>query len=127
LAESFFALRANPNPRLTSVGAAFSGIYVTDKGFEGAQNYRRWLECYGAEVIHPPKRNSRKPWSKRLRRWIASIRQIVETVYDKLFNTLGLWRERPHEIGGLRARLAAIPWRCTTSVSGSTTSWADLG
>jgi hypothetical protein len=27
LAETFFALRANPNPRLISVGAAFSGIY----------------------------------------------------------------------------------------------------
>jgi hypothetical protein len=38
---------------------------------------------------------------------LASIRQIVETVYDKLFNTFGLWRERPHELGGLRARLAA--------------------
>jgi hypothetical protein len=42
-----------------------------------------------------------------VRRWIASIRQIVETVYEKLFNTLGLWRERPHEIGGLRALLAS--------------------
>jgi hypothetical protein len=90
-----------------SVGSAFSGTYVADKGFEGVENHRRWLECYGAEVIHPPKRNSRKPWSKRLRRWIASVRQIVERVYDKLFNTFGLWRERPHEIAGLRARLAA--------------------
>ena len=35
------------------------------------------------------------------------IRQIVETVYDKLFNAFGLWRERPHELEGLRARLAA--------------------
>jgi hypothetical protein len=77
------------------------------KGFEGEENHRRWLECYGAEVVHPPKRNSKKPWSKRLRRWIAGIRQIVETVYDKLFNTFGLWQERPHEIGGLRARLAS--------------------
>ena len=33
--------------------------------------------------------------------------QIVETVYDKLFNTFGLWRERPHELEGLRGRLAA--------------------
>jgi hypothetical protein len=107
LAESFFAVRANPNPRLISVGAAFSGIYVADKGFEGTENYRRWLECYGAEVVHPPKRNSKMPWSKRLRQWVASLRQIVETVYDKLFNAFGLWRERPHEIGGLRARLAA--------------------
>ncbi|MGF1472710.1 MAG: transposase, partial [Rubrobacteraceae bacterium] len=107
LAETFFALRANPNSRLISVGAAFSGTYVADKGFEGTENHRRWLDHYGAEVLHPPKRNSRKPWSKRLRRWVAGIRQIVESVYDKLFNTFGLWRERSHELGGLRARLAA--------------------
>jgi hypothetical protein len=107
LAETFFAVRANPNPRLISVGEAFFGTYVADKGFEGVDNRRRWLECYGAEVIHPPKRNSRKPWSKRFRQWVASLRQIVETVYDKLFNTFGLWKERPHEIGGLRTRLAA--------------------
>ena len=42
-----------------------------------------------------------------LRRWLAGIRQIVESVYDKLFNTFGLWRERPHELEGLRSRLAA--------------------
>jgi Transposase DDE domain len=107
LAETFFAVRANPHPRLKGAGSAFWGTYVADKGFEGVENHRRWLECYGAEVVHPPKRNSRKPWSKRLRRWIAGIRQIVETVYDKLFNVFGLWRERPHEIGGLRARLAS--------------------
>jgi len=58
--------------------------------------------------MHPPKRNSRKrSWSKRLRRWVAGIRQIVETVYDKLFNTFGLWGERPHELQGLRSRVAA--------------------
>jgi hypothetical protein len=107
LAETFFAVRAAPDPRLRSVGSAFSGTYVADKSFEGVENHRRWLECYGAGVIHPPKRNSKRPWSKRLRRWVASIRQIVETVYDKLFNVFGLWRERPHEIEGLRARLAA--------------------
>lgn len=38
---------------------------------------------------------------------MAGIRQILETVYDKLFNAFGLWRERPHELSGLRARLAA--------------------
>ena len=107
LAETFFAVRAYPDPRLKSVGSAISGTYVADKGFEGAENHRRWLEDYDAEVIHPPKRNSRKPWSKRLRQWVASIRQIVETVYDKLFNTFGLWRERAHDLQGLRARLAA--------------------
>ena len=108
LAETFFNIRANPNPRLKSVGLAFMGAYVADKGFEGEENHRRWSENYGADVIHPPKRNSRKgSWSKRLRRWIAGIRQIVESVYEKLFTTFGLWRERPHELEGLRSRLTA--------------------
>jgi Transposase DDE domain len=108
LAETFFAVRAQPNPRLPSAGPEARVPYVADKGFEGAENHRRWLECYGAEVIHPPKRNSKKrSWSKRLRRWVAGLRQIVESIYDKLFNTFGLWRERPHELEGLRARVAA--------------------
>jgi hypothetical protein len=108
VAETFFAVRHRPNSRLPSVGSAFSsGAYVADKGFEGEENHRRWQESYGVRIILPPKRNSRKPWPKRLRRWVARIRQIVESVYDKLFNTFGLWRERPHELEGLRARLAA--------------------
>ena len=107
MAETFFAMRAYPNERLISVGSATSGPYMADKGFEGAENHLKWLHHYGARVIHPPKRNSKKAWSKRLRRWVASIRQIVESTYDKLFNTFGLWRERPHKLQGLRARLAA--------------------
>src|SRR5215207_10573798 len=107
VAETFFAVRHRPNPRLPSVGSAFSsGPYVADKGFEGEENHRRWLDRYGVRILHPPKRNSRKrSWPKRLRRWVARIRQIVESVYDKLFNAFGLWRERPHELEGLRARL----------------------
>ena len=31
----------------------------------------------------------------------------METVYDKLLNAFGLNRERPHEVGGARARPAA--------------------
>jgi hypothetical protein len=80
---------------------------VVDKGFEGADNHLRWLGRYGARLICPPKRNAREVWPKRLRRWVAGIRQIVESTYDKLFNTFGLWRERPHQLSGLRARLAA--------------------
>jgi hypothetical protein len=108
MAETFLAARHHPNLRLSSVGRAASGCYVADKGFEGVENHRRWLECYGARIIHPPKRNSRgRSWPKRLRRWVASIRQIVETVYDKLLNAFGLHWDRPHELSGARARLAA--------------------
>jgi hypothetical protein len=108
-AETFFGVRASPNGRLISAGSLCPGPYVADKGLEAEENHRRWLEDYTAEVIHPPQRSSRKrSWPKRLRRWVASIRQeVVETVYDKLFNALGLWRERPHELEGLRAPLAA--------------------
>ena len=90
-AETFFAVRHRPNPRLASVGSAFSsGPYVADKGFEGEENHRRWLERYGARVAHPPKRNSRKPWPKRLRRWLAGIRQVVEWNYNGLVDTFSL-------------------------------------
>lgn len=35
LAETFFAVRHTPHPRLASVGAPALGVYVTDRGFEG--------------------------------------------------------------------------------------------
>lgn len=108
MAETFFYLRAHPDMRVPSIGKANSGqYYPVDKGFEGYQNQTRWEEVYGAYVICPPKRNSRNPWPKALRRWVASIRQMVETVFDKLHNTFRLNRERPHLLGGIRTRLAA--------------------
>jgi hypothetical protein len=55
----------------------------------------------------PPKRTSRQPWSKQARRWLAGVRQIIETVYDKVHHTFGLSRERPHTLTGFQARLAA--------------------
>ena len=107
LAETFFALRHNPDPGLTSVGKPALGYYIVDKGFEGEDNRLRWKESLGAEVICPPKRNGKRVWPKKLRRWMAGIRQIIETVYDKLINTFRLGRERPHDLAGFQARLAA--------------------
>src|SRR5918995_1922664 len=101
VAETFFAVRARPNPRIGSAGSAALGPYVLDKGFEGAENHRRWLDNYGARLICPPKGNAREVWPKRLRRWVAGIRQIVESVYDKLFNAFGLWRGGGHQLRGL--------------------------
>ena len=107
LAETFFALRRHPHAGLASVGAPACGPYVVDKGFEGHANQQIWWRVYGAQVICPPKRNSRAPWPKRLRRWRAGVRQIVETVYEKLWHTFRLDRERPHDLSGFQARLAA--------------------
>jgi hypothetical protein len=107
LAETFFALRRQSHPGCLSVGKPALGPYVSDKGFEGQTAHARWWHCYGAQVMCPPKRNSRQPWSKRRRRWLAGVRQIVETVYDKVHHTFGLGRERPHTLAGFQARLAA--------------------
>src|SRR5262245_58645153 len=107
LADTFFALRRWPQPGLPSVGAPALGPYVVDKGFEGQENHVMWWQTYGAQVLCPPKRNSKTPWPKPLRRWLAGLRQIVETVYDKLQHTFRLDRERPHDLSGFRVRLAA--------------------
>jgi DDE family transposase len=107
MAETFFALRRHPHPGLTSVGAPAFGPYIVAKGFEGQANQATWWRAYGAQVICPPKRNSRSPWPKRLRRWLAGGRQIVETVYEKLHHTFRLDRERPHDLSGFQARLVA--------------------
>ena len=107
LAETFFNLRANPNPRLISVGSAFWGLRCR-QGLRGRRKppalvRELWCRCHPSAQAQLQKAKL----VQRLRRWVAGIRQIVETVFDKLFNTFGLWRERPHEIAGLRARLAA--------------------
>ena len=107
LAETFLAARRYANPRLASVGQPTGGPYVADKGFEGQANHQRWLDEYGAELICAPRQDSPHPWPKQLRRWLASIRQIVETVHDKLLHTFRLDRERPHALVGFQARLAA--------------------
>ena len=107
LAETFFAARQHPSAPLPSVGAAAQGVYVADKGFAGDQLHRRWQAQYGAEVVSPPHQRSKVRWSKDWRRWLAGLRQIIETIYEKLLNTFRLARERPHALDGFQARLAA--------------------
>jgi len=104
MAETFFALRRHPDPRLPTVGAPTLGYYVTDKGFEGKENHRRWRLLYGAVIVATPQQG---PWPKAWRHLVASVRQIVETVYDKIYHVFRLDRERPHELSGFQVRLAA--------------------
>jgi hypothetical protein len=106
LAETFFAARAHPSPPLKSVGAPAQGVYVADKGFAGDLLHRYWQAAYGVQVVSPPHQRSKVHWSKPWRRWLAGLRQIVESIYDKLLNTFRLARERPHILDGFQARLA---------------------
>jgi Transposase DDE domain len=111
LAESFFALRQHPDPRLPSVGAPARGPYLADKGFYGRHQHHQWQERYAVTVICAPQRHTREqphPWPKEWRRWLAGLRQIVETVNEKLLHSFRLERERPHTLAGFRARLAAM-------------------
>lgn len=107
LAETFLAARAEPRAGLSCVGDYSWVPYLTDTGFEGAERHEHWRAEYGAEVITPPKRSAKKNWPKPWRKYLAGLRQIVETINDKLLNTFGLSRERPHCLAGLQARLAA--------------------
>lgn len=107
LAETFFAARAAADRRLPSAGAATSDRYVADMGFAGREREARWAAAYGAVVVCPPQTGSRRAWPKPLRAWLAGIRQVVESVNHRLLDAFGLDRERPHELAGLQARLAA--------------------
>jgi hypothetical protein len=108
LAATLFAARHAPSPRLPGAGLPAQGSYVADKGFAGERPQRQWKDLYQVDLVTPPhQRSSRQRWPKALRRWLASLRQIIETVNDKLLNTFRLARERPHDVTGFQARLAA--------------------
>lgn len=107
LAETFFAARAAPQPALASVGTPTSDCYVADMGFAGKDCTQRWRRDLAAVVICPPQSDSRRAWSKPWKTWLAGLRQVIETVNHRLLSSCGLARERPHELSGLRTRLAA--------------------
>jgi hypothetical protein len=108
LAETLFALRLRPDPRLPSAGLPASGPYLADKGFAGHQWQGHWWAEYGVRTLCLPQANSHPHWPQALRRWQVSLRQIVETVHAKFAQAWRLRRERPHCLGGLLARLSAM-------------------
>lgn len=107
MAEELFAARKAQTSLLPSAGKPALGHYVVDKGFQGVLNHQRWSLLYGAQVVCAPRRDSKDAWSTDMLRWLSGIRQIVETVFDKLKHTFRLDRERPHCLIGFAARLAA--------------------
>lgn len=107
LADTFFAARAAPDPRLPGVGAPVSDRYVADMGFSGRECEARWAAEAGAVVVCPPQSDSARAWPKPLRRWLAGLRQVIETANDRLLAAFRLATERRHALDGLQARLAA--------------------
>jgi hypothetical protein len=62
--------------------------------------------CYGAEVISAPHQRESCALVQTVAT-LAGLRQIIETISDKLLNTFRLGRPRPHALDGFQARLAA--------------------
>jgi hypothetical protein len=106
LAETMLALRHQHDPPIPSVGRPALGHYVADAGFVGQPNHERWRLLYEAHVVCQPSHKS-TPWPKALRRWLHSLRQIVETVYGRLMEFFRLDKERPHSLDGFQANLSA--------------------
>lgn len=107
MAQSFLAQRSLGMPQITSVGQAYHGFYVMDKGFSGPHLHRSWEQTFDVGIVCAPQTGHGEPWPKPWRKWLASLREIVETVHEKLLNTFRLDLERPHHIGGLLTRIAA--------------------
>jgi hypothetical protein len=103
-------LPGEPAVCLNSVGKPAEQVYLADKGFQGPKTHTRWQALYGAQVFAPPQDNqvpAKHPWPRGLRRKLAGMRQIVETVVEKLEHAFALLEERPHTVDGFGARLAA--------------------
>lgn len=107
MADTFLAARCGQGTGWAGAGPVLDGPYLTDKGFEGKDWHRRWRSVYGVQVLCPPKTQNPISWPKALHRWVARLRQIIETVYGRLHHVFGLDKERPHNLWGFRARLSA--------------------
>lgn len=108
MAELFLEMRHRQTGQWPWIGAPVEGrIYVLDKGFSGPSLHLKWQQRHGVAIFCAPQKGHGPRWPKPLAQWVASLRQIVETVHDKLLNCFRLARERPHCLGGIFARVAA--------------------
>jgi hypothetical protein len=92
---------------LVAAGKAAHQPYVADRGFNGARWQHHWQALYQATVITVPPDNVAHPWSWDWKRWLASHRQIVDTVFARLDETFALKRLNAHSYWGQLTRVAA--------------------
>ena len=92
---------------LIAVGSPRPRPYVADRGFNGERWRLQWLQRYEAEVITVPPTNATYSWSHQASRWLASKRQMVDTVFSRLDSVFDLKRLNAHSRWGQYTRLAA--------------------
>ena len=77
---------ARPIGAFQGVGQTLSHTYLADRGFNSARWRKHWADRYAATVLSVPPVNDpqRSDWSRQDCLWLASHRQIVETVFSRL-------------------------------------------
>lgn len=108
MAGEFFRFRMRPNRSMPWIGRpAASQVYIADMGFSGPKRHLEWFQETGAVLTCAPQTGHAEPWPRLMKRAIATMRQMVETVHDKLLHRFRLQDERVHDITGLFTRLCA--------------------
>lgn len=94
---------------LQAVGDDHRLPYLADRGFNGRRWCDHWHTHYHAVVISVPPLHAPEAtaWSAADKRWLASKRQPVETVFARLSDVFGLKRLLAHSRWGQYTRLAA--------------------
>ena len=96
--------RPGPEASLSRSEVVTLAIFGPWGRFSSERDFWRFAQARLLSLI--PRRDKiqlPKWWHKRL----VSLRQMVESVYEKLRHAFRLHRERPHALGGFAARLAA--------------------
>jgi hypothetical protein len=106
LANTFLAARRFPNQALLSVGS-YTDLYLADTGFRGNRTLHRWRLNYDALILCKPDPRDAHAWDKPMRRWFSGLRQIVESIIDRMLNWFRLAQLRSHTLQGFHIQLAA--------------------
>jgi len=93
-----------------AVGVSRSCPYLADQGFNGHRWLTHWARQFHATVLAVPPDNSQaeRPWTRAAKLWLASHRQIVDTVFSRLDAVFAIKRLAVHSRWGQLAKLAAI-------------------
>lgn len=92
---------------LQAAGSRTAQPYLADRGFNGARWWQHWRDSYHVQVISVPPDNVTRPWPSSWKRWLASHRQIVDTVFARLEESFALKRLNAHSYWGQLTRVAA--------------------
>jgi hypothetical protein len=104
--ESVFPPVGHIGP-LQAAGTWTARSYLADQGFNGDRWQEHWQQNYGATVITAPPANTRRAWSWQWKRWLASLRQLVDTTFAFLVDYFGLQHVNAHSRWGQYTRVAA--------------------